>query len=54
MSYDEFILKYIDHIEGRADAEERRPFSAEEGVDGKPKVDEEGKMESITIEEGSS
>jgi hypothetical protein len=29
MTYDEFLEKYIDHIEGRAEPEDRRPFTAE-------------------------
>jgi hypothetical protein len=43
MTYEEFIGKYLDHIEGRADAEERRPFTAEgadgEGLKGKNALD---------------
>ena len=29
MTYDEFLIKYLDHIEGRAENEERRPITAE-------------------------
>jgi hypothetical protein len=34
MTYDEFLNKYLDHIEGRVDADQRnanRPFTAEGG-----------------------
>lgn len=31
MTYEEFLSKYIDHIEGRAEHEDRRPFTAEAG-----------------------
>jgi len=33
MTYDEFILKYLDHIEGKVDAEQRvgtRPLTADD------------------------
>ncbi len=44
MTYDEFLDKYSEHMEGRNDGDDRRPFTAE-GAESKDDGKEEQKLE---------